>query len=406
MKVVSRDELHAEVWAEPMTKVAERYGISDVSLKKICSKHRIPTPPRGYWAKRAAGKKVKKTHYTKITDSYMNVIRVSGIVDRMGETVAKEVKAAEKKVKQKTGQSQKYKREAVDQLHPLVERLQKKLPKLKASYDGLCRMPLNSGIQVDIAAASFERLIAFTQNFCTEAEARDHSFKNSKNGVVLVIDGEALQFKFFEKLDRARHVNTEKEAKQLAEWEKKERAKSYNWHEGEFKPFSWNRPNVPDYDYTPNDLLVFQYTETEGDGLRRTFGDGKKQRLEKMLDDILLAGVKLIAARKAHKVEREQQRFKQAEEMKEWKERRALQNLEKRRIEGLEKMASAWKKVNELKTFVEAVKYNLPKVGDKELTLEWIMWAEHYIETKNLFLKGSPRLLKREDFREWELSYS
>ena len=32
----TRDKSPEEVWAEPVTKVAERYGISDVGLKKIC----------------------------------------------------------------------------------------------------------------------------------------------------------------------------------------------------------------------------------------------------------------------------------------------------------------------------------------------------------------------------------
>jgi hypothetical protein len=30
-----------------MRKVAEEFRISDVALKKICDKHRVPTPPRG-----------------------------------------------------------------------------------------------------------------------------------------------------------------------------------------------------------------------------------------------------------------------------------------------------------------------------------------------------------------------
>jgi hypothetical protein len=39
-----------------MRTLAERYGLSDVGLAKICRAADIPTPPRGYWAKKAAGK--------------------------------------------------------------------------------------------------------------------------------------------------------------------------------------------------------------------------------------------------------------------------------------------------------------------------------------------------------------
>lgn len=41
------EELFAQVWERPMTKVAADYGISDVALKKICEKHHIPVPGRG-----------------------------------------------------------------------------------------------------------------------------------------------------------------------------------------------------------------------------------------------------------------------------------------------------------------------------------------------------------------------
>ena len=57
---LTRDELYELVWSEPIKNVAPNFGISDVALSKICRKHSIPRPPRGYWAKLAAGKPVVK----------------------------------------------------------------------------------------------------------------------------------------------------------------------------------------------------------------------------------------------------------------------------------------------------------------------------------------------------------
>lgn len=57
---VSRDKLYEEVWAEPMGKVAERYKVSGSFLARVCERLNVPRPPRGYWAKLAAGKKCKK----------------------------------------------------------------------------------------------------------------------------------------------------------------------------------------------------------------------------------------------------------------------------------------------------------------------------------------------------------
>jgi len=53
-----RVTLYEEVWAEPVTTVAVRYGISDNGLRKRCKALGIPLPPCGYWSKVKAGKPV------------------------------------------------------------------------------------------------------------------------------------------------------------------------------------------------------------------------------------------------------------------------------------------------------------------------------------------------------------
>lgn len=58
---ISRDDLYAQVWAEPMSRLANRCKISGTGLAKICRRLDIPYPPRGHWARKAAGKKVSQT---------------------------------------------------------------------------------------------------------------------------------------------------------------------------------------------------------------------------------------------------------------------------------------------------------------------------------------------------------
>jgi hypothetical protein len=60
MTTLTRDKLYALVWSEPIHKLAKQYGISDRGLGKLCARHNIPVPPRGWWAKKAAGKRVKQ----------------------------------------------------------------------------------------------------------------------------------------------------------------------------------------------------------------------------------------------------------------------------------------------------------------------------------------------------------
>jgi len=52
---MTRSELYALVWAVPTSVLAKRLGMSDVGLAKLCRRHDIPVPGRGYWAKLAAG---------------------------------------------------------------------------------------------------------------------------------------------------------------------------------------------------------------------------------------------------------------------------------------------------------------------------------------------------------------
>ena len=50
-----REQLYEEIWSVPILQLAKQYGLSDVGLAKICTKMKIPRPPRGYWAKRSYG---------------------------------------------------------------------------------------------------------------------------------------------------------------------------------------------------------------------------------------------------------------------------------------------------------------------------------------------------------------
>ena len=56
----TRKQLYELVWKEPIQVIAPKFGLSDRGLAKLCERHAIPTPPRGYWAKRQAGHKVPK----------------------------------------------------------------------------------------------------------------------------------------------------------------------------------------------------------------------------------------------------------------------------------------------------------------------------------------------------------
>jgi hypothetical protein len=55
---MTREELYQIVWQKPMSRLAEEFGISGNGLAKVCDRLKVPYPPRGYWAKKEAGKPV------------------------------------------------------------------------------------------------------------------------------------------------------------------------------------------------------------------------------------------------------------------------------------------------------------------------------------------------------------
>ena len=65
----TREQLYELVWQHPLLQLAQRYAMSDVGLSKLCARHDIPTPPRGYWAKVQAGAKPSRTRLPASADT-------------------------------------------------------------------------------------------------------------------------------------------------------------------------------------------------------------------------------------------------------------------------------------------------------------------------------------------------
>jgi hypothetical protein len=49
METWNREELYAEVWEQPLVKIAPKYSMSAAAVGKVYQKLRIPLPGRGYW---------------------------------------------------------------------------------------------------------------------------------------------------------------------------------------------------------------------------------------------------------------------------------------------------------------------------------------------------------------------
>ncbi|HZP88572.1 MAG TPA: hypothetical protein VFB54_17305 [Burkholderiales bacterium] len=75
---ISRQALYALVWSQPIKTAAGQFKVSDVALAKACRKANIPVPPRGYWARLAAGQKPSKVPLPKRALAQPDEVRIGG----------------------------------------------------------------------------------------------------------------------------------------------------------------------------------------------------------------------------------------------------------------------------------------------------------------------------------------
>ena len=74
---ITREDLYEAVWSQSVLTLAKGMGISDVGLAKICKALNVPRPPRGYWAKPPAVRKLLKQPLTALQPGEDEVYRCS-----------------------------------------------------------------------------------------------------------------------------------------------------------------------------------------------------------------------------------------------------------------------------------------------------------------------------------------
>jgi len=161
--------------------------------------------------------------------------------------------------------------------------------------------------------------------------------------------------------------------KQFTAAQMREREKSY-----------WLRDRK-EYEFFPSGNLVFNILTYCGEGVRKVWSDGKRQRLENCLGSVV-AGLRLAAEGvKTLRLERERRE-------REWheKERRRLEDQERRRkeeerIKNLEKLVANWDQSRKIREFVAAVEKAMAEAKENGITTpdlsEWFSWARGYADS-------------------------
>lgn len=70
-----REQLYEEIWSNPIPVVAEKYGVSESTLRKHLKRLIVPIPTRGYWTKINNGEEVHRTKLPGVTKALRKYVR-------------------------------------------------------------------------------------------------------------------------------------------------------------------------------------------------------------------------------------------------------------------------------------------------------------------------------------------
>jgi hypothetical protein len=150
------------------------------------------------------------------------------------------------------------------------------------------------------------------------------------------------------------------------------------------------------YRYIPSGKLVFRINEYI-DGIRKSWSDGKKHRLEDLLNSFIIGLIGAAEQEKVKRLEREQKE-------REWREqeearRRKAEEIQKakEKVERLLREAQAWQKAQQVRTYIEAVKQAaIQKHGYINTGSEldnWLKWATQQADRLDPLSENPPSIL-------------
>jgi hypothetical protein len=382
MRTISRQDLFEDAWTRPLSKIAPEFGVTDVGLRKICSRNGIPTPVRGYWAQVAAGKVFARPQLRPPQGRERDVItivptrppaqEVKAAGERAKAVVASRIEPPDNLARPASTSSSGAEPDSSGEIHKLVQRTHSNLTS-KSGVDlvhvhgkGLFAVTA-SPARADRIAQILTSLIAAVEALGWRVESGEHCFR-------LVPNGEPIGFEIVEQTDRLRHAPTDSEQAALR---KHEDARQRAARRGEW--FSdWDRPKIPDWDYVPNGLLTLQLAAEPyiPDPVRRKFSDGRHQQLERMIDKVVESLAAFAASSKALRERRERERLEAIEAQKRREDHRRRQELENKRVEFLQAQMARLVKAREIEDFVREVEAQGSVDGVLAAFLDWARdWA-------------------------------
>lgn len=349
----TRTEIFDLLWETPTTKVAKQLGISDVALTKWCSKHDIPKPPLGYWAKKEHGKLVPpKPTLTPWKSGESEPVYCAHDPNLKPSS---HPLSAELRVKLESALSLHEISAATNEDAPLgpVTRRTAKALDCKPDADGFI-WGKNDTFNVRISPGSKDRVIRILNVLESSLAAVGVKWEQSENqrGVVGRFLEESIVFSIVEAYSRTEHI---------------EKHPTYDWMDKRIYTYQFLR-NLK--------IAIDGYYEG-----RKSWSDGKTQRLEEKLPQVIEG---FIAAAEAMRRRTDEWRAREAR----WEEEVAIRRKKERIaferqqfLDGALKEAKAWSEATLLRQYVAHLR-EVVSVSQTELTdygKNWLSRAEEAV---------------------------
>lgn len=348
--VHTREGLYEQVWSAPVRDVAKGHGLSDVGLAKVCRKLRVPVPSRGYWQRQAAGKEVERDPLPPVEegqplDHVSRVWRDPRAAELGDDTQA--LLAREQEADGSLTVPERLRRP-----HRLVRDAKSILRSLKGDWRSLGALQKGRAcLEVRAAGDALKRALRIADTLLKGLERRgfevrvtepvEHWDTRSKTQVCIL--GVWVGFTIKESTTTVKSAS----------------------------PFGT-------VDYRPNGKLTLTIESWEG-GLRRSWKDGKTQRVEDLLSDFICGLI--IAADRARAAEMERERRERIRQEEEARRREAerLRAIEAHRVHDLHSRLTDWQTAGQIREFADAVEgaavtRDGPLNPDSELA-RWLVWA-------------------------------
>lgn len=362
---VDRETLYNEVWTDPVTIVAPRYGLSDVGLAKICRTLAIPLPSRGYWAKVKSGKVMNRVPLPDLKQDFSSK---TGLVKLPPEQA--EIREATRQASARLRKElhvEPLSEQTSSSLHPLVRAASERLRRRDGWPENiLLRSAPKEVLNLSATKASLGRALGIVDALIKSLATQGFEFEvNPAQGethIKWLETGTTIAFSLTEHVKRLPHVITPSE----------ERAQKRYWGRTRWDS-SVEYPTIPRYDFVPTGVLTIEVGRWPS---RSSWKDTPRTRLEQRLSGVV-AGI-LDLARKTLEKQLEETRRKEAHQRAvahyEFLTRRLTDEVE--RFKQLESQATNWERAARLRDYANAVEEHAAAAeGPSAEQVKWLSWV-------------------------------